>query len=65
MTFNLQDCLSRHMLGVLHPFVHRYRVCSCNLFIVFRAGESKSDYEFKIDFYKEIIPEVLVLMRVA
>ena len=50
---------------MLHPFIYGYRAYSCNLFIVFRTGEPKSDYEFKIDFYKEIVPEVLVLMRIA
>ena len=32
---------------------------------MFRTGVPKSEYEFKIDFYKEIIPDVLILIRIV
>ena len=35
------------------------------LTIAFRTGVPKTEYEFKIDFFKEIITEVLVLMCIA
>src|SRR5882762_1133401 len=44
----------------LYPSVLR----SSSLSIVFRAGEPK-EYEFKVDLYKDINPEVLATMPIA